>query len=225
MEPRGQAFCVTVPLVTAFCSWHRDSYRFFVQISSESAKKNGITKEEIAEILTHAAFMRDGRKYGAAFRMAKEVWSEKTDDSAMTKHAASMVFPIGAANDGFAQYFSGKSYLAPVSKEQVGIFNVTFEPGCRNNWHIHHAKPAAGKFLSALPDTAFIRGGWEAVELPPGDTVNIPTGVKHWHGSTGQLVLPSRRRGAGRGSVQRVAGSRKRYMIISEQLRTRSAMK
>ena len=53
------------------------------------------------------------------------------DDSAMARHAASMVFPIGAPNDGFAQYFTGRSFLAPVSAEQVGIFNVTFEPGCR----------------------------------------------------------------------------------------------
>ena len=52
-------------------------------------------------------------------------------DSAMARHAASMVFPIGAPNDGFAQYFTGRSFLAPVSAEQVGIFNVTFEPGCR----------------------------------------------------------------------------------------------
>ena len=151
----------------------------------ESAKKNGITKEEIAEILTHAAFYAGWPKAWAAFRMAKEVWSEKTDDSAMTKHAASMVFPIGAANDGFAQYFSGKSYLAPVSKEQVGIFNVTFEPGCRNNWHIHHAKTGGGQILVCVAGHGFYQEwGKDAVELLPGDTVNIPAGVKHWHGAT-----------------------------------------
>ena len=150
----------------------------------ESAKKNGITKEEIAEILTHAAFYAGWPKAWAAFRMAKEVWSEKTDDSAMTKHAASMVFPIGAANDGFAQYFSGKSYLAPVSKEQVGIFNVTFEPGCRNNWHIHHAKTGGGQILVCVAGRGFYQEwGKDAVELLPGDTVNIPAGVKHWHGA------------------------------------------
>ena len=54
----------------------------------------------------------------------------------MRAHAKEMVFPIGAPNDGFAQYFSGRSFLAPISTSQVGIFNVTFEPGCRNNWHI-----------------------------------------------------------------------------------------
>lgn len=99
----------------------------------ESAKKNGITKEEITEILTHNAFYAGWPKAWAAFRMAKEVWNEKneeTEDNTIEKHASSMIFPIGEPNDGFAQYFSGKSFLAPVSKDQVGIFNVTFEPKC-----------------------------------------------------------------------------------------------
>ncbi len=70
--------------------------------------------------------------------MAKEVWTEKesiTDSKAV--HASQMLFPIGELNDGFAQYFTIQSYLAPVSGSQVGIFNLTFEQGCRNNWHIH----------------------------------------------------------------------------------------
>lgn len=61
-----------------------------------------------------------------------------------TAHEKSMPFPIGQPNDAFAQYFTGQSYLAPVSNKQVGIFNVTFEPGCRNNWHIHHADKGGG---------------------------------------------------------------------------------
>lgn len=76
-------------------------------------------------------------------------------DSAMARHAASMVFPIGAPNDGFAQYFTGSSFLAPVSAEQVGIFNVTFEPGCRNNWHIHHAKSGGGQILICVAGRGF----------------------------------------------------------------------
>lgn len=151
----------------------------------ESAKKNGISKEEIAEILTHAAFYAGWPKAWAAFRVAKEVWcaEEKTDD-AMAKHAASMVFPIGAPNDGFAQYFSGKSFLAPVSKEQVGIFNVTFEPGCRNNWHIHHAKNGGGQILICVAGRGYYQEwGKEATEMLPGTVVNIPAGAKHWHGA------------------------------------------
>lgn len=106
----------------------------------ESAKNNGITKEEIAEILTHAAFYAGWPKAWAAFRMAKEIW--KTDDKvsdARSLHAQSMIFPIGEPNDGYAEYFKGRSYLAPISVKQVGIYNVTFEPACRNNWHIHRA--------------------------------------------------------------------------------------
>ena len=76
-------------------------------------------------------------------------------DSAMARHAASMVFPIGAPNDGFAQYFTGRGFLAPVSAEQVGIFNVTFEPGCRNNWHIHHAKSGGGQILICVAGRGF----------------------------------------------------------------------
>lgn len=93
-------------------------------------------------------------------------------DSAMARHAASMVFPIGAPNDGFAQYFTGRSFLAPVSTEQVGIFNVTFEPGCRNNWHIHHAKSGGGQILICVAGRSFYQEwGRAAVELLPGDTV------------------------------------------------------
>lgn len=95
------------------------------------AKENGITRSEIAEILTHAAFYAGWPKAWAAFRMAKDIWADAENTDEKQRHQNSMVFPIGAPNDGFAQYFSGQSYLAPVSTEQVKIFNVTFEPGCR----------------------------------------------------------------------------------------------
>lgn len=105
-------------------------------------------------------------------------------DSAMARHAASMVFPIGAPNDGFAQYFTGRSFLAPVSTEQVGIFNVTFEPGCRNNWHIHHADKGGGQILLVTGGRGYYQEwGKPARELHAGDVVNIPAGVKHWHGA------------------------------------------
>ena len=150
----------------------------------ENAKKNGITRAEIAEILTHAAFYVGWPKAWAAFRMAKDVWNGEAGDSAMEKHAASMVFPIGEPNDGFAQYFSGRSFLAPVSGKQVGVFNVTFEPGCRNNWHIHHAKSGGGQILICVAGRGFYQEwGKNAVEMLPGDVVNIPAGIKHWHGA------------------------------------------
>lgn len=156
------------------------SFRFHLM----SAKKNGITKTEIAEILTHAAFYAGWPKAWAAFRMAKEVWEEETDGSARAEHENQMVFPVGAPNDGFAQYFSGQSYLAPLSTSQVGIFNVTFESGCRNNWHVHHADKGGGQILICVAGRGYYQEeGKEARQLCPGDVVNIPVGVKHWHGA------------------------------------------
>lgn len=150
-----------------------------------SAKNNGITKEEIAEILTHAAFYAGWPKAWAAFRMATQVWQEDGQPTdAMTRHADTMVFPIGAPNDGFAQYFSGRSFLAPLSASQVGIFNVTFEPGCRNNWHIHRATKGGGQIFVCVNGRGWYQEwGKEAIALSPGDVVNIPVGVKHWHGA------------------------------------------
>ena len=149
-----------------------------------SAKNNGITKTEIAEILTHAAFYAGWPKAWAAFRMAKDVWNEDAAEDAKAQHANEMVFPIGQPNDGFAQYFIGQSYLAPISTSQVGIFNVTFEPGCRNNWHVHHASNGGGQILVCVAGRGYYQEeGKPAQELHPGDVVNIPVGVKHWHGA------------------------------------------
>ncbi|NBH15795.1 cupin domain-containing protein [Lachnospiraceae bacterium] len=151
----------------------------------QEARKNGITKEEIAEIVTHAGFYCGWPKAWAVFRLAKEVWDEETPaNDAKAAHAASMVFPIGEPNDAFAQYFIGQSYLAPVSREQMGIFNVTFEPGCRNNWHIHHADKGGGQILVCVAGRGYYQEwGKEPQVMVPGDTVNIPVGVKHWHGA------------------------------------------
>ena len=91
-----------------------------------------------------------------------------------------MVFPIGAPNDAFAKYFIGQSYLAPLSTEQVGVYNVTFEPGCRNNWHRH----TGGQLLIAVGGVGFYQErGKEARKLLPGDVVEIPPDVDHWHGA------------------------------------------
>lgn len=149
-----------------------------------TAKNNGVTKTKIAEILTHAAFYAGWPKAWAAFRMAKEVWAEDDAADAKAKHQNEMVFPIGAPNDNFAKYFIGQSYLAPLSTQQVGIYNVTFEPGCRNNWHIHHAKNGGGQILVCVAGRGYYQEwGKPAQELRPGDVVNIPAGVKHWHGA------------------------------------------
>lgn len=91
------------------------------------------------------------------------------------------VFPMGEKNEAFAQYFVGQSYLNMLSTERVTIGNVTFEPGCRNNWHIHHK---GGQILLCTAGRGYYQElGKEAQELHPGDVVNIPPEVKHWHGA------------------------------------------
>ncbi len=149
----------------------------------ENAKAHGITRAEIAAIVTHVGFYVGWPKAWAVFRLAKDVWKE-AELTEKDKYQNTILFPIGAPNDGFAQYFSGQSYLAPVSKEQVGIFNVTFEPGCRNNWHVHHADKGGGQILICVGGRGYYQEwGKEAVEMNPGDCINIPAGVKHWHGA------------------------------------------
>ena len=114
----------------------------------QTAKQNGITRTEIAEILTHIGFYAGWPKAWAAFRLAKEVWTEETDaQDAKTAFQHEMIFPIGEPNTAYTQYFIGNSYLAPISKDQVPVSNVTFEPGCRNNWHIHRATKGGGQML------------------------------------------------------------------------------
>ena len=91
------------------------------------------------------------------------------------------VFPMGEKNEAFAQYFVGQSYLNMLSTERVTIGNVTFEPGCRNNWHIHHK---GGQILLCTAGRGYYQEwGKEAQELHPADVVNIPPEVKHWHGA------------------------------------------
>lgn len=151
-----------------------------------TAKNNGITKTDIAEILTHAAFYVGWPKAWAAFNMAKEVWSDdNTVIDLKTAHANSMIFPIGEPNDAFAQYFVGQSYLAPLSTNQIGIYNVTFEPKCRNNWHIHHADNGGGQILICVAGQGYYQEWGKPIQkLNAGDIVNIPANVKHWHGAT-----------------------------------------
>lgn len=94
------------------------------------------------------------------------------------------VFPKGKSNDAYAQYFDGQSYLNMLSLDQVIIGNVTFEPGCRNHWHIHHADKGGGQILLCTSGRGYYQEwGKEAQELHAGDVVNIPCGVKHWHGA------------------------------------------
>ncbi len=97
------------------------------------------------------------------------------------------VFGKGQPNDAFAQFFAGQSYLNPLTeagKCPVFLANVTFEPGCRNNWHIHHAAKGGGQILICTAGEGWYQEeGKAAVSLTPGMVVTIPAEVKHWHGA------------------------------------------
>ena len=134
----------------------------------QNAKAHGVTKEEIAAIITHATMYTGWPKGWAVFRLAKEVWKEnETAKNEKDCYQNSIFFPIGEPNP-YGKYFVGQSYLAQISKEQIPVFNVTFEPGCRNNWHIHSAKSGGGQMLICVGGRGWYQEeGKEAVELLP----------------------------------------------------------
>ena len=94
------------------------------------------------------------------------------------------VFPIGSPNVNYAKYFTGKSYLHPMSSGKgINVANVTFEPNCINNWHIHHG---SCQILVGVGGIGWYQiWGQEPVKMTPGVSVTIPEGVKHWHGASG----------------------------------------
>ena len=149
------------------------------------AKKNGISRVEISEIITHIAFYAGWPRAWAAFNLAKNVWTDDIQgDDAKAEFQKQMIFPIGEPNTAYAKYFIGNSYLARISTSQIPFANVTFEPGCRNNWHIHHATKGGGQMLVCVAGRGWYQeDGKPAQELLPGMVVNIPANVKHWHGA------------------------------------------
>ena len=97
------------------------------------------------------------------------------------------VFGQGEPNVSFAKYFIGNSYLNPLTKKEessLSLTNVTFEPGCRNNWHIHHATKDGGQILICTAGFGWYQEeGKDAISLEPGTVIVIPANVKHWHGA------------------------------------------
>ena len=97
------------------------------------------------------------------------------------------IFGTGELNEMFAQFFIGNSYLNPLTdleKDQLFLANVTFEPGCRNNWHIHKAESGGGQILVCIAGEGWYQEeGENPVSLKPGVVINIPPNVKHWHGA------------------------------------------
>lgn len=156
----------------------------------EFAKKNGVTCAEMVEIITQLGFYAGWSKAWAAFSIAKAVYVDENafvaqnSPLSLEELAANSIFPIGEENTKYAAYFDGKSYLNVLSVNQIVVANVTFEPDCRNHWHIHHAKTGGGQILLVTAGRGWYQE-WDkpAQALKSGDVVNIPAGVKHWHGA------------------------------------------
>ncbi len=99
-------------------------------------------------------------------------------------------WPKGDPNDAYAQYFTGNSHLSPIKPKNIeeggktvqSYANVTFEPGCRNNWHVHHG--AHQILVCVSGEGIYQEWGKPAIRLKAGDIIDIPEGVKHWHGAT-----------------------------------------
>ncbi|MCM1514754.1 MAG: carboxymuconolactone decarboxylase family protein [Anaeroplasma bactoclasticum] len=140
-----------------------------------NAKNNGVTKEEMIEVITHLAFYAGWPNAWAVFPMLREVYIEETTNN------SDSLFGLGEPNATYAKYFKGNSYLKRLNLQGVGIANVTFEPSCRNNWHIHHQ---GGQILLCTDGNGWYQE-WNkpAQKLKPGDVVYIAAEVKHWHGA------------------------------------------
>ncbi|MCI8272852.1 MAG: cupin domain-containing protein, partial [Clostridia bacterium] len=144
-------------------------------------KKHGVTKEEAVEIVTQIAFYSGWAKAWSAFPLIEEVYGTENEET--SKHGGA--FGMGEPNTAFSQYFIGNSYLKPLAKtDNVFIANVTFEPRCRNNWHIHKADKGGGQILICVDGEGWYQEeGKEPQSLKVGDIVTIPANVKHWHGA------------------------------------------
>lgn len=140
-----------------------------------NAKNNGITKTEMVEIITHIAFYVGWPNAWAVFPMVREVYGEEK-----TSPEGSL-FGLGEPNTAYAKYFTGQSYLKMLNVKGVSVANVTFEPSCRNNWHIHHK---GGQILLCTDGEGWYQEwGEKARKLHAGDVVYIAPEVKHWHGA------------------------------------------
>lgn len=155
----------------------------------QMGKAHGVTKQEVVETVTQLAFYCGWPKAWSTFPLIAEVYGEEEVDPATfpgdkDSFEAVAPFPLGEPNVQFGQYFIGQSYLAPLTLEGVPTFAVNFEPGCRNNWHIHHADEGGGQLLICTAGRGWYQEwGKEPQKLVPGTVVYIPANVKHWHGA------------------------------------------
>lgn len=152
------------------------------------AEKHGFSFFDVAAIIPFAEaddeihFTENNHKT-LALAMTKEIKQIFNDTAPL--HEVAGPFAKGQPNSAYARYFTGNSYLNMLSTQGVIIGNVTFEPGCRNNWHIHHATKGGGQILLCTAGEGWYQEwGKPAQKLKTGDTVFIPAGIKHWHGAS-----------------------------------------
>lgn len=139
----------------------------------QMGKEHGVTKREAVELVTHLAFYCGWPKAWSTFPLIEEVYADEDVQRPL--------FGLGEPNTAFGKYFTGQSYLKPLNAAGVGVFNVSFEPRCRNNWHIHHG---GGQILLCTDGNGWYQQwGEEARALRPGDVVYIAPEIKHWHGA------------------------------------------
>lgn len=173
LSTRDRSLLTVVALMTK--GIFDNSFKYHVS----NARNHSVTKVEMVEAITHLAFYIGWPNAWAAFPIVREVYKE---DELVEGES---LFGKGEENVAYNKYFIGKSYLKPLSTgSSLNIANVTFEPGCRNNWHIHHSSKNGGQILLCTDGE-----GWyqeenkEARSLKAGDVVIIPPNVKHWHGA------------------------------------------
>jgi alkylhydroperoxidase/carboxymuconolactone decarboxylase family protein YurZ/quercetin dioxygenase-like cupin family protein len=165
-----------VTIVSLIAGGNFEQLKFHLQ----KGKDNGLSKQEITEIITHQAFYIGWPKAWSAFNIVKEVYA----DSDTTKHTIlekSTIFPLGEPVN--PQWFTGKAWLKMISTDNpfhTPVANVTFAPGVRNHWHSHKI----GQILLVTGGEGwYLEWGKPAQKLKKGDVVNIPANVKHWHGA------------------------------------------
>jgi 4-carboxymuconolactone decarboxylase len=145
-------------------------------------REHGITRSQAVELITQLAFYCGWPKAWSALPLVREVYADVKDNDIPMGELSR--FPLGEENTAYEKYFTGKSWLARLTTGKFGVFNVTFAPGVRNFWHIHHAREGGGQIIICVAGRGWYQQEGQApVKMLPGDTVTIPAGVKHWHGA------------------------------------------
>lgn len=144
-------------------------------LSAKVSKKTGKNAQKVLnEVL-------ESRKSN---NQAQNANSQDANNQVYPPQAQVSVFPVGNPNSVFAKYFTGDSFVSPLFTDGLFVANVTFEPGCINNWHTHNATTGGGQLLIAVGGRGYYQlEGQEPVEMNPGDVALMPANVKHWHGA------------------------------------------